>query len=208
MNKMTCGIIVAFVAFAASVVYGVQPAAGVAGVDVFVKQMPAKRSMTNAHGTFALDGLAPGSYILAFRAHEGKNVARAPEPRNRKDYNDKATVASSYAIKIEGTKRAVNQSGVTSDKLTAGFDVAVEVGPGAKVRGQVVATEVVKMVWIAKELGSNLPGRWVPADSADAKTHRIVHSGPDLNELKGNTNQVDPKDPRNDQNLRGPLPGR
>lgn len=207
MNKMTCGIIVAFVAFTTSVVYGAQPAAGVAGVDVFVKQMPSKRSVTNVHGTFALDGLAPGRYTLAFRAREAKDLARTPEHRNRKEYSDKATVASSYAIKIEGTKRAVNQSGVTSEKLTAGFDVAVEVGPGAKVRGQVVATEAVRMVWI-KEPGSNLPGHWVPADSAEAKTHRIVHSGPDLNELKGNANQVDPKDPRNDQTLRGPLPGR
>jgi hypothetical protein len=107
--------------------------------------------------------LPPGSYTLAFRARKSKDTPSTT--------TSKVTVASTYSIKIEGTKRAVNQSGLTSDKLVAGVNVAVEVGPGAKVRGQVLAGEVKKMVWIPREPGSNIPGHWAEAGSKEAASH-------------------------------------
>lgn len=55
-----------------------------------------------------------------------------------------------------------------------GIDIPVEVGSGAKVRGQVLAGAIKKMVWIAQELGSNIPGHWVEADSKEAATHNTV----------------------------------
>lgn len=167
MKKMTCGLVVVFVAFANSVVYGGSPAPGVAGVDVSVRQMPAKRSVTDARGNFALDGLAPGSYTLAFRAKEAKNVKTPP--------TSKAIVAQTYSIKVEGTKSSVNQSGLTSDKLLAGVDIAVQVGAGAKVRGQVLAGAVKKMVWIPGALGSNIPGHWAEESSKEASMHNRVN---------------------------------
>ena len=202
MKNMTRGILLLSVAFATSVGHAGQPApAGVAGVDVFVKQMPAKRSVTDARGNFALDGLAPGSYTLAFRARAAKDLTRTPSPRTAKNPTDTLAVASSYSIKIEGTKRAMSQSGVTNDSLTAGVNVAIEVGAGSRVRGQVLATAGKRMVWIAQELGSHMSGHWAEADSAEARSRRaIVHSGDDLRDLKGNANQVDPKDPRNENN--------
>ena len=202
MKQMTCGMIVVF-ACAASVVYGGHPAPGVAGVEVYIKQIPKKRCVTDAHGNFALDGLSPGSYTLGFRAREAKDLTRPAERRNPKLETDKVAVASSYSIKVEGTKRAVNQSGLTSDKLIAGITIPVEVGSGATLRGQVLATAAVKMVWI-KEPGSNLPGRWVPEDSAEAKTHRIVHSADDLQNLKWNSNRTDPRDPPDPRPALGP----
>jgi hypothetical protein len=51
----------------------------------------------------------------------------------------------------------------------AGVDVIVDLGPGARIRGQVASSSLKNMVWIMKEPGSNLPGRWVPEDSAEAK---------------------------------------
>ncbi len=157
---MTRSIFLLFVAFAASAIYGGQPPPGVEGVDVFVKQNPSKRSVTDAHGAFALDGLAPGSYTFAFRAKEAKSVKNAS--------TTKAIIASTYSIKIDGTKRSVNQSGLTSNKLLAGVDIPVEVGAGAKIRGQVLAGATKKMVWVAAELGSNMPGHWVEEDSKEA----------------------------------------
>jgi hypothetical protein len=159
MKKITCSVVLACVAFASSVVYGGQPAPGVAGVDVFVKQMPAKKSVTDARGNFALDGLAPGSYTIAFRAKEAKSVKTPP--------SSSAIVATTYSIKIDGTKRSVTQSGLTSDKLLAGVGIAVEVGSGAKIRGQVLAGGVKKMVWVSGALGSNIPGHWAEEDSKE-----------------------------------------
>jgi hypothetical protein len=161
MKSMTRGIVFLLVACATSVIYGGQPPRGVAGVDVFVKQNPSKRAMTDARGNFAFDGLAPGTYALTFRARKAKDT--------KTQTSDKVTVAASYSIKVDGGKRVVNQSGLTSDNLLGGLNIIVEVGSGAKVRGQVAAGELKKMVWIPKEPGSHIPGHWAEADSVEGK---------------------------------------
>jgi hypothetical protein len=201
MKNMTRSILLAWTVFAACAIYGGQ-SPGVAGVDVVVKQNPSKRTVTDSRGSFSLEGLPAGSYTLGFRAREAKDLTRTPEWRNPKVSTDKVTVATSYSIKIDGTKRSVSKSGLTSENVLAGVDVPVEVGAGAKVRGQVAAGALKKMVWIPKEPGSNIPGHWAAADSAEAKAKRSdtqTLSRDDLRELmsKGNPNQTDPTDPRN-----------
>ncbi len=177
MKNMPCSILLLFVTFATSAVYGGQPATGVAGVDVFVKQNPSKRCATDAHGNFILDGLAPGSYTLAFRAKASKDLKNVS--------TTKAIVASSYLIKIEGTKRSVNQSGLTSNKLLAGVDIPVEVGAGARIRGRVLTGATKKMVWIAAEIGSNMPGHWVEEDSKEASSlNRVRVSNDDMRNMQ------------------------
>jgi hypothetical protein len=161
MKNMTRGILLLSVLFAMPVVYGQAPK-GVAGVGVVVKQNPTKRAVTDASGNFSLEGLSAGSYTLTIRPQRAQDTKMAS--------TTKATVATSYSIKVEGTKRPVNQS-LTSDKLLAGVDVAVEVGAGAKVRGQVLAGGLKKMVWIAAEVGSHFSGHWVEADSKEAAAH-------------------------------------
>ena len=183
MKNMTRGILLLFVAFAASAVYGGQPP-GVAGVDVLVKQNPGKRTVTDARGNFVLDALPPGPCTLAFRARKASDT-KTTTP-------DKVTVAAMYSIKIEGTKRPVNQSALTSDKLAAGVEIAVEVGAGAKIRGQVLAGGLKKMVWIPKEPGSNIPGRWVEEGTV-AASQGTVHSAKDMHDMqRQNPNMWDP----------------
>jgi hypothetical protein len=161
------------VAFATSVIYGSQEASGVYGVDVVVKQKPGKHAVTDPNGNFALEALPPGSCTLSFRARRAKDLA----VWNRLT-SDKVTVATSYSIKIEGTKSPVNRNGLTSDKLLAGVDIAVEVGSGAKVRGQVLPAGSRKMVWVAHRTGSNMPGHWAEEGSEEASPHNIVVYGP------------------------------
>src|SRR5947207_3680219 len=156
MKNITTGVLLCVVALAAPVSDASEPDRGVAGVDVVVKQIPNKRDVTNAWGIFALDPLPAGSYTLTFRARKGGNL---PGSISRK-----VIVAMTYSIKIEGTKRAVNKTRLTSDDLLAGVDLVVDCGPGAKIRGQVASGSLKNMVWIPKELGSNIAGHWAAED--------------------------------------------
>ena len=192
MKSMTRGILLLLGAFAASTIYGGQPAPGVAGVGVTVKQTPGKRAVTDTKGNFALEALPPGSYTLTFRAQ------KATETKNKT--SDKVTVATSYSIQIQGTKRPVTQSGLTSDNLIAGVNVPIQVAAGGRIRGQVSAGALKKMVWIAAEPGSHFPGRWVAADSPEAarRSNTQTLSREDLMNTmhRGNPNMTDPMDTR------------
>jgi hypothetical protein len=159
MKKLTFGIVIVISAFAASPLDGAEGPRGVAGVDVFVKQNPGKRATTNASGAFAFDGLPAGSYTLTFKAK------KAQDTRTQSTTN--VTVATSYSIRIDGARRVV-KSGLTSDNLIGGFELRVD-GVGSNIRGQVMADALKKMVWIPKEPGSNIPGRWVAEGSPEAK---------------------------------------
>lgn len=163
MKRMPCVIVFLFVALATSLSYGEQSPRGVAGVDVVVKQNPRDRAVTDGRGHFALEALAAGSYTLTFRAR------KAADLKSKGSTSDSVIVATSYSIKIEGAKRGVNKSGLTSDDLLAGVDFKVDLGAGARVHGQVVARALKNMVWISREPGSNLPGRWVEEGSPEHK---------------------------------------
>ena len=193
MKNMTFGAVMIFTLLASSALYGAEAPHGVAGVDVIVKQNPSKRAVTDARGNFTFDGLTPGAYTLTFRSRKAQDIKTTSTTR--------VAVASSYSIKIDGTKRSVNQSGLSSEKLLAGVSIPVDVGAGAKIRGQVAAGGVKRMVWIPKEPGSQIPGHWAEADSAEARARRSdtqTLSREDLQNVlnRGNPNQTDPAEPR------------
>jgi hypothetical protein len=159
MKKITLGIAFMTAALVSTPLDGAEGPRGVAGVEVIVKQNPSKRAVTNAGGTFAFDGLPAGSYSLTFKAK------KAQDTKTQSSTN--VTVATSYSISIQGSKR-IAKSGLTSDNLINGFELRVD-GAGSTIRGQVSADALKKMIWIPKEPGSNIPGRWVAADSPEAK---------------------------------------
>ncbi|MGZ4966339.1 MAG: carboxypeptidase regulatory-like domain-containing protein [Chthoniobacterales bacterium] len=146
----------------ASVFAADQPMRGVAGVEVRVKENPAKSAVTDAHGSFVLQGLSPGRYTLIFKSQAAKD-SKAPSTGS-------VAVAQNYSIQVRGTKQAVNQSAL-ANQISAGVTVAVEVSAGAKISGVVGATHATNMVWIPPQPGTNFPGHWVPADSPEAKGH-------------------------------------
>ena len=164
MKHTTRSLAFLLVALATPVVYAGESSRGVAQVDVIVKQRPRDSAVTDAHGNFAIEALAAGSYTLTFRARKAANLHQTT--------SDKVIVAMAYSIKIDGTKRAVNKIGLTSDALMAGVDVVVDLGPGARIHGQVASDALKNMVWIPKEHGSNLPGHWVEEGSAEARAAR------------------------------------
>ena len=154
---------------AASVVYAGQEAPGVLGVDVAIKQIPSRRDVTNAWGIFAFEPLPAGSYTLLFKARKAN--------QSKGSTSDNVLVATVYSIKIEGTKRPIKQTGLTSDKLIAGVEIPVEVGAGAKIRGEVRPVANKKMVWIPPVPGSNLPGHWAEEGSNEAsRLHTETYS--------------------------------
>jgi hypothetical protein len=162
---MGAAVVFCAVAFAVSVAHSGQEPPGVVGVEVVVKQVPRKRDVTNAWGIFALEPLPAGSYTLSFkarRANESGGITR-----------DNVLVATAYSIKIDGTKRPVKQTGLTSDKLIAGVEIPVEVGAGAKIRGEVRPVTKKKMVWIPAVPGSNLPGHWAEEGSREASSLHV-----------------------------------
>lgn len=131
-----------------------------------VKQSPSKHAVTDVNGKFSLETLPPGSYTLTFRAK------RALVEKTKT--SSMVVVGDSYLIKIEGSKRPVNQSSLTSDKLIAGVEVTVEVGSGAKLRGQVVAPGAKRWFWISKKTGSNVPGHWAEESSDEVSGYNIT----------------------------------
>lgn len=164
MKNMTRGIVLLLIALTTPVIYGGEAARGVAEVDVIVRQRPSDSAVTDTRGNFAIEALAGGKYTLTFRARKAENLHHST--------SDKVIVAMAYSIKIDGTKRAVNKSGLTSDDLMAGVDVVVDLEPSARIRGQVAAAALKNMVWIRQVNGSNLPGHWVEEGSAEAKAAR------------------------------------
>ena len=161
MKNMTRIIVILLVALATPVIYGGEADRGVGEVDVIVKQRPRDRAVTDGRGNFAIEALAAGSYTLTFRPRKAENFHQST--------SDKAIVATVFSIRINGTKHPVNKTGLTSDDLIAGVDINVDLGPGARIRGQVTSGALKKMVWLSREPGSNLPGHWAEAESAEAK---------------------------------------
>lgn len=174
MKNMTGGILFILVALTTLVIYGGLLAPGVARADVAVKQNPSNptfkvtvadaggkvafKGMTDTSGSFATGNLAAGNYVVQLNSSTG------------------ATKGDQYTVVIAAGKKKVSAESVAGEKFNAGgVAMKIDVAGGLKVTGQVAASTVKidektkkKLVYIPSRIGSNLPGRWVPADSAEA----------------------------------------
>jgi hypothetical protein len=125
----------------------------------------AYKGSTDPKGMFATGALKPGGYVVQFNARS----------RDVKGNN--------YALVVSaGTKKVVADA-VEGEKFAAGgVAMRIQVGSSLSITGQVATglqtmmKDGKKMVWIPKQLGSNLPGHWAEADSAEAKQARTASS--------------------------------
>lgn len=160
MKTITAVILFCTVAWTASLTYGGEEVRGVAGINAALKQNPKKKAVTDAQGNFVLSALPAGSYTLFVWGPSAKDLHQTT--------GNVMIVATAYSIKVEGAKRPANQNNITSDKLIAGVDIPVVVGPDGKVRGRVLAEGLKRFVWVPQRPGTNLPGHWAEEGSAEA----------------------------------------
>jgi hypothetical protein len=163
--------------FGVSMAYGGIPAMNVTVSDASGKA--AYKGATNSSGGFATAKLAPGNYIVQLNA-------KSP-----------AVKGNHYAIVVAAGKKKVAASAVPGEKFNGGgVALKVDVGHGLNITGQVAEESKTamkdgkKMVYIPPALGSNMPGRWVPEDSAEAKasSNRVQMSIKDVQRIQENQN--------------------
>src|SRR5438874_1034595 len=146
---------IAFFFIAISVVCGAVPALNVTVSDASGKA--AFKGATNTDGTFATTNLKPGNYVVQFHS------------------TNPALKGNQYALVISAGKKKVSANSVTGETFAAGgVAMKIDVGASVNITGQVAVESKVamkdgkKMVWLPPRIGSNMPGRWIAADSAEA----------------------------------------
>jgi hypothetical protein len=155
MKKLIRSTVASLVLAATCMAYGAIPSLNVTVSDASGKA--AYKGMTNAKGTFATAKLKPGNYTVQFTSSSG-------------------AIKGNYAIVVSAGTKKVSAAGVAGEKFAKG-GVAMKVGVGAdlNIAGQVAeetgptTKDGKKMVWIPKQLGSNIAGHWADVDSAEAK---------------------------------------
>ena len=158
MNNILRRSFVGLVIAVASVAYGSVPQMNVTVSDSSGKT--AYKGATDPKGTFATGALKPGGYVVQF--------------------NSKGTSkGGKYALVVSAGKKKVVANSVDGAKFTAGgVAMRIDVGAGLGISGQValdtggnapMGTNGKPMVWIPKQLGSNISAHWAEAYSAEAK---------------------------------------
>jgi hypothetical protein len=159
MKKMIRSAALSLFCLTVSMAYGGIPPMSVSVSDE--SGNAAYKGATNATGTFATAKLKPGKYIVQLNS-------KSP-----------AVKGNNYAVVVSAGSKKVAASAVPGEKFNGGgVALKVDVGNGLNITGQVAEESKTamkdgkKMVWIPPALGSNMPGRWVPEDSAEAKTSK------------------------------------
>jgi hypothetical protein len=152
--KIPARIIFLFVAFAAGTAFADVPRVN---VTVSNSGKASFKGVTDPKGTFATPKLGAGNYVVQFNS-------------NSADLKGKK-----FAVVVSAGKKKVTAD-VAGEKFAGGgVAMKVDVAAGLNVTGQLavetgpVSKDGKKMVWIPKQLNSNMPGHWVEEGSAEAK---------------------------------------
>ncbi|MEY2508515.1 MAG: hypothetical protein QOH01_2844 [Verrucomicrobiota bacterium] len=150
--------IVSCLSLVGSLAYGAIPSVNVTVADSSGKTT--SKGVTNAKGTFATGALKPGAYVVQFNSATASSSGR-------------------YAFIVSAGKKSMTANGIPAEKLAkGGVAMKIDVGAGLNITAQVTAedknsapmgTNGKLMVWIPKQIGSNIAAHWAESDSAEAK---------------------------------------
>jgi hypothetical protein len=165
MKKSLASLATSLTLVLASMAYGAVPSMNVTVSDGSGKS--AYKGATDGKGAFATGKLQPGGYVVQF------NSKSAPK-------------GGKYAFVISAGKKKVSANAIDAEKLAAGgVAMKIDVGAGMNITGQVAAEDKNSaplgrngkpMVWIPKQLGSNIAAHWAESDSAEAKQAQTAGS--------------------------------
>ena len=157
MKKIIRSAVLTLFCLAVSIASGGVPAMSVSVSDESGKA--AYKGATNSSGVFATAKLKPGNYTIQLNS-------QSP-----------AVKGNNYAVVVSAGKKKVAASAIPGEKFNGGgVALKVEVGDDLNITGQVAEESKTamkdgkKMIYVPPALGSNMPGRWVAEDSAEAKT--------------------------------------
>jgi hypothetical protein len=152
-----CRIVLFLLFGLASIGFGAVPKINIEVADLNGKT--AFKGATDPRGIFATPKLDPGNYAVYFTSKG-------------------APMGSHYTLVIVAGSKKMAASAITAEKLAAGgVAMKIEVIAGRSILGQVSeenkSTRIGKngqlMVWIPKQIGSNLPAHWVESDSPEVR---------------------------------------
>jgi hypothetical protein len=148
---------------AASCADAALPAIKVSVLDASGKD--AFKGATDGEGVFTTPNLRPGNYVVQFNS------------------TSLAKKGSHYALVVSAGKKKVVANAISGEMFEGpGVAMRVTVGSGLKIIGQVAPEPAggfkngKKMVWIPRQLRSNLPGHWVEEGSAEEVLARTAGS--------------------------------
>jgi hypothetical protein len=163
MKKILSTVVIGWAVAAGSFAYAAVPEMRVTVSDA--SGYAAYKGATDSKGAFATGSLKPGHYVVQFNA-------------KRNDVE-----GGNYALIVSAGRKKVIADAVAGEKFTGGgVAMRIEVAAGGNIVGQVASDLRTMMkdgkllVWIPQQIGSNLPGHWAEADSAEARIAQTAYS--------------------------------
>jgi hypothetical protein len=184
MKNMTRGGLLLLALFATSMAQGAVPSVNVNIADSAGKTT--YKGTTNAKGTFETGKLKPGEYVVQF------NSASVPK-------------GTRYALVVSAGKKSKYANGIAAEKFAGeGVAMKIDVRAPLNITGFLalqdnntapIGRNGKLMVWIPKQIGSNIAGHWAESDSAEAKQAQTIKSyGVKNIQDKGNQGATPPQD--------------
>ena len=156
MKNILSTVVIGWAVTAGSFAYAAVPEMRVTVSDA--SGYAAYKGATDSNGAFATGSLKPGHYVVQFNA-------------KRNDVG-----GNNYALVVSAGRKKVVANAVAGEKFAGGgVAMRIEVAGGGNIVGQIASDLRTMMkdgrllVWIPQQIGSNLPGHWTEADSAEAK---------------------------------------